>query len=215
MLSNLTQKRNPFFELLASHTTRMVAGGNATLRLITGLGQPGAQTLALIEEVHEYETSADKILEDLIRLLYESLSTPINRDQLHTLALDLDRVLDELQHVCNAVGAYHINEATPEARTMAALTADACLRLDRAVLALADKTRGQETLELCKEIDRIEHEADTLRQSAIKKVFEDEGDDAAAWRAIKLRELYTLLETVIDACKRAAGTIEEILIENT
>lgn len=214
MLSNLTHKRNPFFELLASHTTRMVAGGNATLRLITGLGQPGAQTLALIEEVHEYETSADKILEDLIRLLYESLSTPINRDQLHTLALDLDRVLDELQHVCNAVGAYHINEATPEARTMAALTADACLRLDRAVLALADKTRGQETLELCKEIDRIEHEADTLRQSAIKKVFEDEGDDAAAWRAIKLRELYTLLETVIDACKRAAGTIEEILIEN-
>jgi len=215
MLSNLTQKRNPFFELLASHTTRMVAGGNATLRLITGLGQPGAQTLALIEEVHEYETSADKILEDLIRLLYESLSTPINRDQLHTLALDLDRVLDELQHVCNAVGAYHINEATPEARTMAALTADACLRLDRAVLALADKTRGQETLELCKEIDRIEHEADTLRQNAIKKMFEDEGDDEAAWRAIKLRELYTLLETAIDSCKRAAGTIEEILIENT
>ncbi|OYU27779.1 MAG: hypothetical protein CFE41_09740 [Burkholderiales bacterium PBB2] len=214
MSSQLTPKRNAFFELLASHTTRMVAGGNATLRLITGLGQPGAQTAELIEEVHEYETSADKILEDLILLLYESFTTPINRDQLHTLALDLDRVLDELQHVCNAVGAYRINETTQEARTMAALVADACLRLDRAVLALPDKTRGQETLDLCKEIDRIEHEVDTLRKRAIKAMFEQEGDDAAAWRAIKLRELYSLLETVMEACKRAAGTIEEILIEN-
>ncbi|MCZ8076237.1 MAG: DUF47 family protein, partial [Paucibacter sp.] len=92
--------------------------------------------------------------------------------------------------------------------------ADACLRLDRAVLALPDKTRGQETLDLCKEIDRIEHEVDTLRKRAIKAMFEQEGDDAAAWRAIKLRELYSLLETVMEACKRAAGTIEEILIEN-
>ena len=57
---------------------------------------------------------------------------------------------------------------------------------------LPDKTRGQETLDLCKEIDRIEHEVDTLRKRAIKAMFEQEGDDAAAWRAIKLRELYSL-----------------------
>jgi len=53
-----------------------------------------------------------------------------------------------------------------------------------------------------------------LRKRAIQAMFEQEGDDAAAWRAIKLRELYSLLETVMEACKRAAGTIEEILIEN-
>jgi uncharacterized protein Yka (UPF0111/DUF47 family) len=34
------------------------------------------------------------------------------------------------------------------------------------------------------------------------------------WRAIKMQEVYTLLETVIDSCKRAGKTIEEILIEN-
>ncbi len=35
------------------------------------------------------------------------------------------------------------------------------------------------------------------------------------WRAIKMRELYSLLETVLDSCKRAAKTIEEILLENS
>ena len=214
MFNNVMPKRGVFFELLASHTQRVVAGANATLRLISSLGQPHANTAALIEEVHAYEVSADDIKADLIRLLYESFTTPINRDQLHTLTIDLDRVLNELQHVANAIGSYRIEEATTEARAMASLCADACLRLNRAVIALADKERSQETVDLCQEIDRLEAKADKLRQKAVRKVFEEEGDDDAVWRAIKMQEMYTLLETVIDSCKRAAKTIEEILIEN-
>ena len=214
MLNNVMPKRGVFFELLASHTQRVVAGANATLRLISALGQPNANSAELIEEVRAYETSADAIKADLIRLLYESFTTPINRDQLHTLTLDLDRVLDGLQHVANAIGAFHIDSATTEARAMASLCADACMRLNRAVVALADRDRGQETVDLCQEIDRLEAKADKLRQKAIRKVFEDEGDDEAVWRAIRMQELYKLLETVMDSTKRAGKTIEEILIEN-
>ena len=214
MFKNVMPKRSAYFDLLASHTDRLMAGANATLRLITGLGQPNASTEALIDEVHQYERSGDKIKADLVRLLHESFTTPINRDQLHTLAVDLDRVLDELQHVANAVGSYHIGEATAEARAMASFCADASMRLNRAVVALADKGRGQETVGLCQEIERIESKADKLRQKAVRKLFEDEGDDDAVWRAIKMQELYSLLDTVIDSCKRAAKTIEEILIEN-
>ena len=97
---------------------------------------------------------------------------------------------------------------------MASLCADACMRLNRAVVALADRDRGQETVDLCQEIDRLEAKADKLRQKAIRKVFEDEGDDEAVWHAIRMQELYKLLEAVIDSCKRAGKTIEEILIEN-
>jgi uncharacterized protein len=214
MLNNVMPKRGVFFELLAAHTQRVVAGANATLRLISSLGQPNANTAELIEEVRGYETSADTIKADLIRLLYESFTTPINRDQLHTLTLDLDRVLDELQHVANAIGSFRIDAATTEARAMASLCADACLRLNRAVVALADKDRSQETVDLCQEIDRLEAKADKLRQKAIRKIFEEEGDDEAVWRAIKMQELYKLLEAVIDSTKRAAKTVEEILIEN-
>jgi uncharacterized protein len=214
MFSNVMPKRSAYFDLLASHTDRLMAGANATLRLLTGLGQPNASTAALIDEVKQYEQSADKIKADLIRLLYESFTTPINRDQLHTLALDLDRVLDELQHVANAVGSYRIDDATAEARAMASFCADACMRLNRAVVALAGRGRGKETIDLCQEVEHIDSKADKVRQKAVRKLFEDEGDDDALWRAIKMLELYSLLNTVIDSCKRAAKTIEEILIEN-
>ena len=39
MLNNVMQQRGKFFALLAAHTDRLVAGANATLRLISGLSR--------------------------------------------------------------------------------------------------------------------------------------------------------------------------------
>lgn len=216
MLNNVMPQRGTFFELLGAHTDRVVAGANATMRLVSGLGNPHADNAALIEEVNANESSADRIKSDFIHLLYESFTTPINREQLHTLILDLDRILDTLQSVANAVAMYNIDKSTAEARTMASLAADACLRLNRAVITLADRSRGQAALiDFCTEVDKIEGVAVEAMRAAVTKLFENEGDEAAAWHALKMRGFYFTQEEVLRDCKRAAKTIEEILLENS
>jgi uncharacterized protein Yka (UPF0111/DUF47 family) len=216
MLNNVMPQRGTFFELLGAHTDRVVAGANATMRLVSGLGNPHADNAALIEEVNANESSADRIKSDFIHLLYESFTTPINREQLHTLILDLDRILDTLQSVANAVAMYNIDKSTAEARTMASLAADACLRLNRAVITLADRSRGQAALiDFCTEVDKIEGVAAEAMRDAVTKLFEHEGDEAAAWHALKMRGFYFTQEEVLRGCKRAAKTIEEILLENS
>lgn len=213
MFDNVIPHRAHFFQLLGAHTDRVVAGANATLRLITGLGTPSDAPAELIEEVNVNETSADDLKAQFIHLLYESFTTPISRDQLHTLILDLDRVLDTLQSVANAIAMYHIQTSTPEARTMASLGADACLRLNRAVLAMAERRRSAEVVQLCREIDDIESRSSQVMREAVTRLFAVEGSDDDAWRAMKLRGFYFAQEAVVDGCKRAAKTIEEILIE--
>ena len=216
MLNNVMPQRGTFFELLGAHTDRVVAGANATMRLVSGLGNPHADNAALIEEVNANESSADRIKSDFIHLLYESFTTPINREQLHTLILDLDRILDTLQSVANAVAMYNIDKSTAEARTMASLAADACLRLNRAVITLADRSRGQAALiDFYTEVDKIEGVAVEAMRAAVTKLFENEGDEAAAWHALKMRGFYFTQEEVLRGCKRAAKTIEEILLENS
>lgn len=216
MLNNVMPQRGTFFELLGAHTDRVVAGANATMRLVSGLGNPHADNAALIEEVNANESSADRIKSDFIHLLYESFTTPINREQLHTLILDLDRILDTLQSVANAISMYNIDKSTTEARTMASLAADACLRLNRAVITLADRSRGQAALiDFCTEVDKIEGVAVEAMRAAVTKLFENEGDEAAAWHALKMRGFYFTQEEVLRDCKRAAKTIEEILLENS
>jgi predicted phosphate transport protein (TIGR00153 family) len=212
MFSSLMPQRREFFDLLAAHSDRLVAGANATLRLVNALGGNSDDVNALVKEVDLNEQSADKIKADIITLLHKSFTTPINRDQIHTLIIDLDNVLDTLQDVANAVGMYNITDSTTEARELAALSADACMRLNRAVIALPDKKRSQETIDLCKEIDQIESKADKVLKRAITRLFQDGGD---VWMAMKLREFYFLLEAVLDHCEEAAKTIEEILIENS
>ena len=212
MFSKLMPQRREFYDLLAAHSDRLVAGANATLRLVNALGGNSEEVDTLVKEVNLNEQSADKIKADMITLLHKSFTTPINRDQIHTLTLDLDEVLDTLQDVANAVGMYNITDSTSEAREMASLGADACMRLNRAVIALADKTRSQETIDLCKAIDQIETKADKVLKKAITKLFRDGGD---VWAAMKLKEFYVLQEAVIDHCEEAAKTIEEILIDNS
>lgn len=211
MFSSLMPQRKEFFALLAAHAERVVAGANGTLRLINGLGTGTEDIPVLVAEVNLNEQAADKIKAQLITLLHRSFTTPINRDQIHTLAIELDLVLNALQDVANAAGMYNIKESTFEAREMAALAADACMRLNRAVIALADK-RDEETLGLCKEIDAIESKADRVQRKAITGLF---NGTQSVWTAMKMREFYALQEEVLDRCEDAAKTIEEILIENS
>ena len=215
MLNNVMPQRGTFFQLLASHTDRLVGSANATLRLLTTLGAPGEHDrAALIEEVNVNENSADDIKTQYIRLLYESFTTPLNRQQMHVLMKDLDRVVDTLQSVANAVRMYHIESSTTEARLMASLGADACLRLNRAVTALADRRRQDEVTVVCQEIEAMEDRAAAIMREAITKLFAVEGDESAAWHAMKMRRFYTAQEDVLYNCKRAAHTIEKIVLEN-
>lgn len=212
MFSSLMPQRKEFFELLAAHSDRVVAGANATLRLVNGLGQSTEDIPVLVAEVNMNEKSADKIKAELITLLHKSFTTPINRDQIHTLTIELDNVVNALREVANAVGMYNITQSTVEAREMASLGADACMRLNRAVMALPHRNRNEETVNLCKEIDQIESQADRVQRKAISQLFEGA---STIWWALKMREFYSLQENVLDRCEDAAKTIEEILIENS
>jgi uncharacterized protein len=212
MFSAMMPHRREFYDLLASHTDRLMAAANAVLRLVNTLGTTAkSETVELIKEVGMNEQSGDKIKAELISLLHKSFITPISRDDIHTLIIELDAVLGALQDVANAVGMYHITDSTPEAREMVSLGADACQRLNRAVVALSDKDRRKDALAYCQEVDAIESKADKVFRKAITRLFQEQGD---IWAAMKLKEFYFLLEEVLDYCEEAAKTIEGILIDN-
>lgn len=212
MFSSLMPQRKEFFDLLNAHSDRVVAAANATLRLVNALGTNSNDHDELVKEVALNEGSGDKIKADMITLLHKSFITPFSRDEIHTLTLEIDQILGALQDVANAVGMYHIEDSTPEARELAALAADACLRLNRAVIALEDKERAPEAINLCREIEVIETKADKVLKKAITRLF---ADSSQMWRALRMREFYFLQESVLDLCQETARTIEEILIENS
>jgi uncharacterized protein len=69
---------------------------------------------------------------------------------------------------------------------MASLGADACQRLNRAVIALSDKGRRKDALAYCADVDAIESKADKVFKKAITRLFLGEGD---IWAAMKLKRV--------------------------
>ena len=214
MRRNVMHKRREYFNLLAAHADRLVAGANATMRLITDLGTQPEQDARLIEEVNVNETSADAIKATLISMLFSSFATPISRDLLYTLVSDVDSVLDMLQGIANNVTTYSISGSTPAARAMASLATEACQHVKLAVLALAHRNGGTKALQECSAIDVAAARATAAMREAVTQLFTQEGDDQAALHAIKMRHFHFRQAKVLRRCRRVARTIEEILLEN-
>lgn len=213
MFNKLMPQRREFFDLLAEHSGYLIISANAALHLVNTLGAGNTvEAEMLVREIDDTEKLGDKIKADVIALLHRSFITPLNRDEIHTLILELDKVLGALCNVANAVSMYNIQESTPEARELAALSVESCQRLHQTVRALGDKNRDREAVSLCQEIDEIESKADAVLKQAVTRLFRDGND---IWAAMKMREFYFLQESVLDCCEDAAQTIEEILIENS
>ena len=206
-------KRTEFFALLAAHSERVQAGANAMLRLVSSLGISKQDVAALIEEINMNEASSDQIKADMIELLHKAFVTPLNRDQVYELTLDIDNIMNCVQDVAMAVSSYNIAESSKASHELAAMTVDACSRLARAIASLKDSSRSQETMTLCQDIERIEEKSVAVMYQAIKQLFDEEGDDAAALRALRMQHFYALQEKVLRASKKSAQSLEEILLE--
>lgn len=157
------------------------------------------------------ESSGDQIEHDTIVMLHKSFITPIDRDQIHMVISGLDSVLDKLQDVGESVMMYDLQQATPEARELAELGADAVDRVRKAVNLIGDSGEATAALGFCKEIDEIESKADKVLRNGMSRLFREEQD---ARQIIKLRAIYLVLEDVIDACESVSHTIEEVVLAN-
>ena len=64
--------------------------------------------------------------------------------------------------------------------------------------------------EACVKINSIENHADDIFDISIARLFEEEKD---AITIIKMKEIYSALETATDKCEDAANTISSIVIK--
>ncbi len=211
MFSAMMPKKNEFFVQFNTHADRCAAAANAMMRMMSQLGKDSAEVARLIQEIDLAESSGDRIEHETIVMLHKSFITPIDRDQIHKIASGLDNILNRLQDVGETVMLYDLKEATPEAREMAELAADAVERVRKAVALLDKMGESSTALEYCKEIDAMESKADKLWRSGVSRLFREESD---AIQVVKVQGMYRILEDVLDAAEDMGHTLEEVILAN-
>jgi len=160
--------------------------------------------------LRDLEHKADDVTHEIYRLTDRTFVAPIEQEDILRLASALDDVVDMAEEVADKIDLYRVGEITEYARHIGELAAAAGIELARAL----DRFESGEDLASHRlEVHRLENEGDRIGREALSELFKD--DHLSAAFVIKWKEVYDLLEAILDRCEHVANVIEGITIKNT
>ena len=160
------------------------------------------------DEIKEVEHKCDFITHEIIQRLHRTFVTPLDREDIHTLARTLDDVMDAIDASAAVVRLYQIDRVRPDARELAHLVA---ISAEQVVIAMKALERRHGVAEPAVEINRLENEADRAHQNAVRRLFEEEQNPVAI---IKWKEILDFLEAATDRCEDVANVLEGVVVKH-
>jgi uncharacterized protein len=207
MFQRLLPREGRFFDYFAEHADQLVLGARELRALMDNVKELPERK----RSIEKIEHRADKITHQTMQLLHQTFITPIDRDEIHQLITRMDDILDLMEDVSQCMFLYDIHAVTDEARKLADTCVSSTERIKAAVSQLPNLKNSESILRLCKEIDKIESDADHIMRTAMAKLFREEAD---AKQLFKMKEIYQLLESVTDRGQDVANIIEGIVLES-
>jgi len=160
------------------------------------------------DEIKEIEHKCDYITHEVIQRLHRTFVTPLDREDIHTLARTLDDVMDAIDASAAVVRLYQIDVVRADARELARLVS---LSSEQVVTAMKALQRSSGISESVVEINRLENEADRVHQNALRRLFEEERDPIVV---IKWKEILDFLEVATDRCEDVANVLEGVVVKH-
>ncbi len=154
------------------------------------------------------EHQGDLVAHELFERLNRTFITPLDREDIHDLASNLDDVLDAVEAIASRILLFKIPKVTPQAQQLTRIVSACGVQIEEAVGHLQD-FKGLMPFTI--EINRLENEADLLSREAVADLFSGQHDflDVIRWK-----EIYGRLESAADQCEDVANTIETIVLKS-
>lgn len=160
----------------------------------------------------DIESRADSITHSTVQLLHRTFITPFDRDDIHALITSLDEIIDLIEAAGHRFLMFEITEVTQEMRELAQIFTEASLKVKEALGLLSNLKNPEQLMQICVEINRLENDSDRIYRRSLSKIFREEKDPR---KLIILKEVYSIFESVTDACEEVANLIEGIILDYT
>ncbi len=160
------------------------------------------------EELKEIEHKCDFLTHAVYQRLHRTFVTPIDREDIHSLARSLDDVMDSIDATAGYIRTYKITRVRPGVRELARIITGSTSEIRHAMEHIEERKGVSEHLV---EINRLENEADRVHQQAIHDLFDDEKDPIVL---IKWKEILDYLEDTTDRCEDVADLLEGVVLKH-
>ena len=201
----LIPKEEKFFAMFQEMGLIIVSGAERLKQMLDDYGNP-AESQRIIKEI-EHQGDAQK--KRIITMLNTTFITPLDREDIYSLATVLDNILNLIDASAQRLVMYNIDKPTLEAKELAFIIVRCCHTISSALNHLGK--RHDDIHEQCVELNSLENEADIVCREAISRLFDDEKDPI---QLIKWKEIYEILERTTDKCEDAANILESVVVKN-
>lgn len=177
-------------------------------RLLEDMVAADRPVLERASEINEIEHRCDSITQQILKRLHRTFVTPLDREDIHALALALDDVVDAIDDAALLLRLYHIEDVRLGTRELARIVTASAEQVVQAMVALEKRTEVEARTV---EINRLEHDADGIHRDAVESLFAHERDPIAV---IKWKEIFDNLEAATDRCEDIANVLDGIVLKN-
>jgi predicted phosphate transport protein (TIGR00153 family) len=201
----LLPREEEFFDLFVAVATRC---REAAHHLHDLFAAPPERRTAHVEAIKRLEHEADQVTHEVVNRLDRTFITPLDREDIHQLASDLDDVMDSIDGTARRSQIFHLGLAPQGVKQLTEVIQRMVGVLGEGVARL--KT-GDDVMKYCIEAKQLEEEGDAIYHEALGRMFETERD---ALEVIKWKEIYDTLERTLDESEDVANDLESITLKH-
>ncbi len=165
-----------------------------------------------LEEMHAIEHSADLALHVLSEKLAREFITPIERQDIFSIANMIDDVTDSIEDVLMCLYMYNISSLRKESLAFAEVIVACSNELITLMSEFQDFRTSDDIRGPIIEINDLEEQGDAIYVHSIRTLFEERRDpiEVVAWM-----EIFSRLETCCDNFENVSQTVEHVIMKNT
>lgn len=205
MALRLLPREEAFFDLFVEVAKR---NHEAAGRLRELFETPPERRTPIVEAIKKLEHECDQVTHEVVNRLDRTFITPLDREDIHQLASDLDDVIDTIDGTARRAQIFHLGTAPPGVHQLAEVIGRMTNTLGEAVGHLK---KGDDVIKYCVEAKRLEEEGDVIYHEALGHLFEKETN---AIELVKWKEIYDNLERTLDEAEDVANVVESIALKH-
>jgi len=205
----LMPKEERFHELFDRDTENLLRSA----RLFSEFVRADLPTRRLrMSELRELEHDGDTITRQIFDALNSSFITPFDREDIRSLATDLDDVLDYIEGVAQQLINFELAESPEELREFAEILVEMAAEIEQVTERIWNLTHQREIQQAIVRISDLENRADVLYNKVIADLFRPNGRDPL--QIMKWKEIYDGLENACDQCRDYTHIVGNIVVKN-
>ena len=198
------------FTPLFCEQAKCIAQAAAELRqLISGDTPGGPRHVATIREI---EMAADAVARKIFIGANRTFNAPIDREDILALAHVLDDCVDLIEDTAKGILRYGVREFPAEMLAIADAVVDAAAVLEKVMPYLDSVSKDHRKIAaLCEEVGQIEGRADASFDAGLTRLrAQVTSGELDTIGYIDRKEIYELVEDVVDICDDVANAIQTI-----